>query len=67
VTISPGVTIAGNVNINEGVFIGAGATVIPGITIGKGAYIAAGACVTNDVPPHVMVAGVPARVKKTID
>ncbi|MDQ0640089.1 acetyltransferase EpsM [Pedobacter sp. W3I1] len=67
VTISPGVTIAGNVSINEGVFIGAGATIIPGITIGKGAYIAAGACVTKDVPPNVMVAGVPARVKKIID
>ncbi|WP_051691716.1 acetyltransferase [Pedobacter borealis] len=67
VTISPGVTIAGNVHINEGVFIGSGATVIPGITIGKGAYVAAGACVTKDVPPHVMVAGVPARVKKAID
>ena len=66
VTISPGVTIAGNVNINEGVFIGAGATVIPGITIGKGAYVAAGACVTKDVPPHVMVAGVPAKVKKEV-
>ncbi|MDQ0966898.1 acetyltransferase EpsM [Flavobacterium sp. W4I14] len=67
VTISPGVTIAGNVNINEGVFIGAGATIIPGITIGQGAYVAAGACVTKDVPPHVMIAGVPAKVKKTID
>jgi acetyltransferase EpsM len=67
VTISPGVTIAGNVSINEGVFIGAGATIIPGISIGKGAYIAAGACVTKDVPAHVMVAGVPARIKKTID
>jgi len=66
VTISPGVTIAGNVMISEGAFIGAGATVIPGITIGKGAYIAAGACVTHNVPENVMVAGVPAKVKKTI-
>ncbi len=66
VTISPGVTIAGNVHIHEGVFIGSGATVIPGISIGKGAYVAAGACVTKDVPPHVMVAGVPARVKKEV-
>ncbi|MBB6240236.1 acetyltransferase EpsM [Pedobacter sp. AK013] len=67
VTISPGVTIAGNVSIKEGVFIGAGATVIPGVTIGNNAYIAAGACVTKDVLPHVMVAGVPAKVKKIID
>jgi len=67
VTISPGVTIAGNVHVNEGVFIGSGATVIPGITIGEGAYIAAGACVTKDVLPHVMVAGVPARVKKEVE
>ncbi|MGM9478247.1 acetyltransferase [Pedobacter sp. GSP4] len=66
VTISPGVTIAGNVHINEGVFIGAGATIIPNITIGKGAYIAAGACVTKNVPENVMVAGVPAKVKKEV-
>ncbi|WP_175636529.1 acetyltransferase [Pedobacter ghigonis] len=66
VTISPGVTVAGNVHIQEGVFVGAGATIIPGLTIGKGAYIAAGASVTQNVPENVMVAGVPARVKKAI-
>ena len=66
VTISPGVTIAGNVHVQEGVFIGAGATIIPGLTLGKGAYIAAGASVTQNVPENVMVAGVPAKVKKTI-
>lgn len=66
VTISPGVTIAGNVHVQEGVFIGAGATIIPGLTLGKGAYIAAGASVTQSVPENVMVAGVPAKVKKSI-
>lgn len=66
VTISPGVTIAGNVHVQEGVFIGAGATIIPGLTLGKGAYIAAGASVTQNVPENVMVAGVPAKVKKSI-
>lgn len=65
-TISPGVTIAGNVHVSEGVFIGAGATIIPDIRIGKGAYIAAGSCVTKDVPKNVMIAGVPAKMKKTI-
>ena len=66
VTISPGVTIAGNVKIGEEVFIGSGATIIPDITIGKGAYIAAGACITKDVPANVMVAGVPAKIKKDL-
>lgn len=67
VTISPGVTIAGNVHIGEGVFIGSGAIVIPGISIGRGAYVAAGACITANVPPNVMIAGVPGRVKKIVN
>ncbi|TCD17650.1 hypothetical protein EZ456_22740 [Pedobacter psychrodurus] len=58
--------MAGNVHIKEGIFIGSGATVIPGITIGKGAYIAAGTCVTKDVLANVMVAGVPAKIKKEV-
>jgi acetyltransferase EpsM len=62
--ISPGANIAGHVIIEDEVFIGAGVTIIPRIRIGKGAYIAAGACVTKDVPPFTMVAGVPAVIKK---
>lgn len=65
-TISPGVTLAGNVRIGENVFIGSGATIIPNITVARGAYIAAGACVTKDVPADVMIAGVPAKIKKDL-
>jgi acetyltransferase-like isoleucine patch superfamily enzyme len=36
--------------------------IMPGVTIGEGAVVMAGAVVTNDVPPHAIVAGVPARI-----
>lgn len=42
--------------------IGSNATILCGITIGEGAIVGAGSVVTRDVPPHVVVAGVPARV-----
>jgi UDP-2-acetamido-3-amino-2,3-dideoxy-glucuronate N-acetyltransferase len=44
------------------VSIGSHATILCGLTIGEGAMIGAGAVVTRDVPPHSVVAGVPARV-----
>jgi acetyltransferase EpsM len=66
VNISPGVHLAGYVTVEDEVFIGTAATMIPRVTIGKGSYVAAGACVTQDVPPYSMVAGVPAKVKKGI-
>src|SRR2546426_4136703 len=48
--------------VEDGASIGANATILCGITIGRSAMVAAGAVVTKDVPPHAMVAGVPARV-----
>ncbi len=66
VTLSPGVTLAGNVNVGKSVFIGVGASVIPNLSIGEGAYIAAGACVTKDVLPYTLVGGVPATLIKKL-
>jgi maltose O-acetyltransferase len=47
--------------IEDGAWVSTRATILPGVTIGAGAVIAAGAVVTRDVPPHTLVAGIPAR------
>jgi len=63
--VEQGITAEGIV-IDDDVWLGAGAVITDGITVGKGAVVAAGAVVTNNVPPHTVVGGVPARVIKTI-
>jgi acetyltransferase-like isoleucine patch superfamily enzyme len=52
--------------IGDDVWIGANAVVLPGVTIGTHSIVAAGAVVTKDVPPHSLVAGVPAKIIKKI-
>jgi acetyltransferase-like isoleucine patch superfamily enzyme len=42
--------------------IGSNATIMCGVTIGEGSLVGAGAVVTNDVPPHTIVAGNPAKI-----
>lgn len=42
--------------------IAAASVVLPGVTVGYRSLVAAHACVTKDVPDHMAVAGVPARV-----
>ena len=54
------------VNVGNDIWIGANAVVLPGVTIGDHSVVAAGAIVTKDVPPHSLVAGVPAKVIKQI-
>jgi acetyltransferase-like isoleucine patch superfamily enzyme/coenzyme F420-reducing hydrogenase beta subunit len=53
---------AAEIRIGDRVWIGTRAIILKGVTIGDGAVVAAGAVVTKDVPPHCLVAGVPARV-----
>ncbi|MBN2099216.1 MAG: acyltransferase [Dehalococcoidia bacterium] len=43
-------------------WIGQNATILKGVKVGDGAIVAANSVVTDDVPEHALVAGVPARV-----
>lgn len=64
-TISPGVNIAGNVIIAPESFLGIGAVIRERVKIGTHSVVGGGAFVMDDVPDHVMVAGVPAVIKKS--
>ena len=64
--VEQGITAEGIV-IEDDVWLGAGAIVTDGVRVGRGAVVGAGAVVTQDVPPHTVVAGVPARIVKTIE
>jgi acetyltransferase-like isoleucine patch superfamily enzyme len=59
--------LMGEVTIKRNAYIGAGAIILPGITIGEYSIVAAGAVITKDVPPYVLVAGVPAKILRTVD
>jgi acetyltransferase-like isoleucine patch superfamily enzyme len=56
-----------SVHIKRNAWIGANATILPGVTIGENAVVAAGAVVSKDVPDHVVVGGIPAKIIKTIE
>ena len=47
--------------VRRGATIGANATIVCGHTLGEYCFIAAGAVVTQDVPAHALMAGLPAR------
>jgi acetyltransferase-like isoleucine patch superfamily enzyme len=52
--------------IEDNVWIGAGVIILKGVTIGKNSVIAAGSVVAANIPQNVVVAGVPAKIIKTI-
>ena len=52
--------------VKKGASIGSNATILAGVIIGSNALVGAGAVVTRDVPDNTVVAGVPAKMIKTI-
>ena len=62
----PAVNLAGHTEVGVCCFLGIGTTSVDGVRIGLNVQTAAGSVLTQDVPDHVMVAGVPAVVKKAL-
>lgn len=64
--IDQGITAEG-IRIEDDVWIGSGAIITDGVRVGQGAVVAAGAVVTQDVPAHAVVAGIPAKKIRDIE
>jgi acetyltransferase-like isoleucine patch superfamily enzyme len=57
----------GPVFIEKNVYIGEGVAILSGVRIGENSIIATNAVVTKDVPKNSVVAGIPAKIIKTIN
>lgn len=51
--------------VRKGASIGTGSVIMCGVEIGEGAIVGAGSVVIQNVPPHSIVAGVPAKIIKS--
>lgn len=56
-----------NIQIGSGCWIGMGALILSGAEVGQGCIIAAGAVVRGKFPDNVLIAGVPAVIKKRLN
>lgn len=57
-----GVRSAGDIVLEDDVWLGWGVAVLEGVRIGQGAVVGAGAVVTTDLPAYAVAVGVPAHV-----
>jgi sugar O-acyltransferase (sialic acid O-acetyltransferase NeuD family) len=60
-TLASGVCLGGRVHVGQCAYVGAGALVREDQTIGECTLVGMGSVVLNDVPPHEVWTGVPAR------
>ena len=54
------------INIGQNCWIGAKVTILDGVEIGNNCVIGAGSVVTKSFPDNTIIAGVPARVIRTV-
>lgn len=57
----------GPVIIEDNVWIGEGVCILPGVTIGKNSIIGANSVVNKSFPKNSVIAGIPAKLIKTLD
>jgi sugar O-acyltransferase (sialic acid O-acetyltransferase NeuD family) len=65
-TVTACVLVSSRVQIGRWAFLCDAATILPRRSVGAGSIVAAGALVTRDVPPGVLVLGVPAHRKEDV-
>lgn len=64
VNISPQTAMAGHTEIGKKTFIGIGTTIIDDIKIGENVTVGGGAVVIHNIPNHVVIVGIPAKIIK---
>ena len=65
-TRNTGLEFGKPIAIGDDVWLGGNVVVLPGVTIGAGTVVAAGSVVRRDLPPHVLAAGNPCQVLRSI-
>ena len=61
VSANPLASISGDCVIEDEALIGVAGVILNGLRVGRGSVVGGSACVVKDVPPGVVVKGVPAR------
>ena len=67
VRVSPNAVVAGSCVIGKNTWVCIGANIADKIRIGKNSVIGAGSVVLKDVPDNVLMAGIPATIKKNYE